>query len=144
MSLTVNYKTTKPAGTLWFAFFDPVTFARIQEWERVNSVGCHSRLKGPALDDENVFYLQEIWESIEAHDAHMYKRVNNPDIAMVTAYNKQKGFTVEKTYILDTPDGGTVVGTAAGPKNDMLAGAPFKKPLPWLLPQNQTDPDSPI
>jgi len=136
MSLSVNYKITKPAGTIWFAFFDPVTFARVQEFERTNSVGCHSRLKGPALDDENVFYVQEIWESIEAHDLHMYKRINNPDIAVVGAYNKQKGFVTEKTYILDTPDG-QVVGSAMGPKTDMLEGAPFKKPLPWLLPQNQ-------
>jgi hypothetical protein len=138
MSLTVNIKTTKPAGVTWFAFFDPVTQARIVEFERVNSVGCHSRLKGPALDDENVFYIQEIWESIEAHDAHTYKRVNNPDYAVFVAYNKGKGIITEKTYTLTTPDGGTIVGTAAGPKNDILAGAPFKKPLPWLLPQNQS------
>jgi quinol monooxygenase YgiN len=144
MALTVNTKTIKPAGVIWFAFFDPVTFARITEFERTSSVGCHSRLRGPALDDENVFYTQEIWESIEAHDAHVYKRVNNADYAVFNAYNKGKGIKLEKTFILDTPDGGTIIGTPAGPKNDLLAGAPFKKPLPWLLPQNQTDADSPI
>jgi len=138
MSLTVSSKTTKPSNVLWFANFDPVIFARIQEFER-NSIGCHSRLRGPALDDENVFYVQEIWESLEAHDAHMYKRINNPDYAVFIAYNKGKAIVTEKTFILTGPDGQEIIGTAAGPRTDVLAGAPFKKPLPWQLPQNQDD-----
>lgn len=134
MSLTVNYVTTKPAGTIWFAFFDPVIFRRIGDWETANSIGCHSRLKGPALDDENVFYVTEVWESIEAHDAHMIKRVNNPDIAVLGAYNKAKGLVTAKTYILEDADGNKMIGEPAGPNTDATAGAPFKKPLPWLLP----------
>ena len=134
-TLTVNNKTTKPAGVQWFAFFDPVTFSRIQEFELKNSVGCHSRLRGPALDDENIFYVNEIWESMEAHDAHLIRRINNPDIAVFVAYNKAKGIKTSKTFTLVQDDGSTMVGSFEN--SEGLKGAPFKKPLPWLLPQNQ-------
>jgi len=137
MSLTVNYTITKPAGVQWFQIIDPVTVARIREFDKTNSVGCKSRLSGPALDDDNVFYVQEIWETIEAHDLHMYKRINNPDFAVQTAYNKGKGIQVEKLYTLELEDGTYVTGQAMGKTMDQLAGSGFKKPLSWLTPAVQ-------
>lgn len=134
VSLTVNYKLTKPAGVQWFAFFDPVTMERVRVFDRTNSIGCKSRLYGPALDDENVMYIQEIWESLEAHDLHMAKRINNPDFAVQLAYNKGKGIVTDKSYSLQMDDGTTVAGQLMGKTTDTLLGAGFKKPLSWTTP----------
>lgn len=137
MTLTVNYTITKPDNVRWFFEIDPATIARIQEFDRTNSVGCKSRLRGPSLDDPNVYYFQEIWESMEAHDLHMYKRINNPDFAIQSAYNKGKGITIEKTYLLQLDDGTIITGEAMGKTMDTLAGSGFKKPLSWLTPAVQ-------
>ena len=67
----------------------------------------------------------------------MYKRINNPDFAVQTAYNKGKGIQVEKLYTLELEDGTYVTGQAMGKTMDQLAGSGFKKPLSWLTPAVQ-------
>jgi len=137
MQLTVNYTITKPDNVKWFKDVDPPALLRISEFDNRNSIGCKSRLRGFALNDLNILYMQEIWESIEAHDLHMAKRINNPDFAVQATYNKSKGIVTTKTYMLELDDGTLIVGEAMGKTTDSLAGSSFKKPLSWLTPAVQ-------